>query len=557
MTSNEINDMFIMSVKYNHMEITKYLLQNGANLHFNNGYSLITAAQNDRLELVKYLISEGINVNTRNSQALIDAARNGYLEIVKLLIYRSCFPIQLETKSQSIVCAKDSLGLNIRLYTLTIAEYASYKFRQPIYQQYDVWREVAYYEYVRENILKRRQSPNFPLLYAFFLSPNNKIDFFSLKKSCLTQKDLLTKDYKKFVEIHKLKSQEPVKNMKFLPLTISDYGSNIINKLPDEIYVDLQFYSGTTLVVVTEAPHHNLYQWASRLYQKDGIVNRMISHGYHEDYVWIGILFQIISALFVMQIHGIYIRNMTISDNIYIKDVPTSGKGLGYWKFIINGIPYYLPNYGYIPMIDTNFKDIIQESRALPKTNREYKIYSSDIFGEKLDLQSVRDKVFENYRNIINTNAFTKEHTINNVMKPPETIMTMIGRMMIDNETNLGIVLSKYFRQLLNNRIGTLLRKDTEVPNIREITGQFANGEMAVEVIEDNVYKWCMVIKQKPDGFVEIISRSCTKTNEFVDRTVRVETLKQYSCTERIEQSFGRSDTNLSEENLLETYIIS
>nr|URM62240.1 hypothetical protein [Mimivirus sp.] len=84
-----------------------------------------------------------------------------------LLIYRSCFPIRLDQTSQSVTCARNSLGLNIRLYALTCAEYYSYKFRQSYLIEYDVWRELAYYEYIRENIIKKKQSPNFPLLYAF------------------------------------------------------------------------------------------------------------------------------------------------------------------------------------------------------------------------------------------------------------------------------------------------------------------------------------------------------------------------------------------------------
>lgn len=474
-----------------------------------------------------------------------------------LLIYRSCFPIQLDAKSQSVICAKESIGLNIRLYSLTIAEYYSYKFRQPIYKEYDVWREVAYYEYVRENIIKTRQSPNFPILYAFFLSPNRKIDFFSLKKGCLTQKDMLTREYQRFLEVHKLRNIEPNKSMVYRPLTISDYGRRNINKLPDEIDIELQFYSGTTLIVITEAPTQNLYQWASRIYETEGIVKRMISSGFYNEDVWLNILFQIIYGLYILQIHGIYVRNMTIEDNIYIKDLPSSGQSMGYWKYVINGIPYYLPNYGYIVLIDTNFKDIVPQMKTLGPYKREYKIYTSNIFGKSYSMESVRKKVFDNFRNIINTNAFTKEHTYNNVMKPPEYIMTLIGKMMEYTDPNLEHIFIKYFRQFLNNRIGTLLRKDTEVPNIREFTTSFKNGEMAVEVIEENLYKWCIIIEQEPDGFVKILTKEKPNIPDFIEKRIRMETLKQYPSSERIEQNFNGTGTNFSEDSLLETYIIN
>lgn len=473
-----------------------------------------------------------------------------------LLIYRSCFPIRMDGKSQSIICAKDSIGLNIRLYALSYAEYYSYKFRQVVYKEYDVWRELAYYEYVRENILKKKRSPNFTLLYAFFLSPNRKIDFFSLKKNCLTQKDMLTEQYQKFVQIHTLFSSVKPSTEIIRPMTLPDAARKVIAKLPDEIDPMLQAYSGTILILVTEAPHHNLYQWASRIYEKDGIVRKMISHGFHDENVWIGVLFQIISALYVMQLHGIYMRYMTIEDNIYIKDLQTYGKAAGYWIYVIDGISYYVPNYGYVVMIDSNFKDIVPSGKTIERCKREYKIYTSDIIGKRYSMASIRRKVFENYRNIINTNVFTKEHTQNNVMKPPEKIMNFIGSMMLDHEDNLGKVLSKHFRMLMHNRIGTFLKKDLEIPHIRETTTRLQYGELAIEVIEQDVYKWCLILESNDDGTVRIITRDTPTSSDFIDKTVRIETIKQFSSSEKIEQT-SSADVNLSEEQLLETYILN
>jgi len=473
-----------------------------------------------------------------------------------LLIYRSCFPIKMDKISQSTICAKNSIGLNIRLYSLSCAEYYLYTLRQPTYKEYDVWRELAYYEYIRDNILKKKKSPNFPLVYGFLLSPNKKIDFFSLKKRTLTQKEQLSAEYKRFIEIHTLFSSVKPSTDIIRPMTLPDMAKKVIAKLPDEIDPIMQVYSGTTLIIITEAPNHNLYQWASRIYEKEGIVNKMISHGYHEEPVWFGVLFQIIAALYVMQIDGIYMRNMTIEDNVYIKDLQIYGKASGYWKYVIDGISYYIPNYGYVVMLDSNFKDIIPSGQTNEQCKREYKIYTSNIIGKKYPIADIRKKVFENYRNIINTNSFTNEHTQNNVSKPPQFIMNLISSMMIDPEMDLGKIISTYFRAFMHNRIGTLLRKDTEVPNIREITSPFRNGEMAIEVIEEDKYKWCLVLNTKPNSIIEIITRKDDKSTDFMVTDVRVETLKQYSASEKIEQN-NSSDLNLSEDELLETYLVT
>ena len=475
-----------------------------------------------------------------------------------LLIYRSCFPIRLYEPGQSIVCAKNSVGLNIRLYSLTYAEFYSYKFRQIVYKEYDVWRELAYYEYMRENVIKKRQSPNFPLLYAFFLSPNRKIDFFALKKNCLTQKDFLSQEHYRFKGIHEFFSNvKPIeKLLRPIQLQLPDTVRKVITKLPDEMDPELQKYSGTTMILITESPHHNLYQWASRIYENEGIARRMISHGFNDENVWLGVLFQIVSALSVMQIHGIYMRDMTIEDNVYIKDLQSRGKAMGYWKYIINGISYYIPNYGYVVYIDSNFKDIIPPGVTIERCKREYKIYTSNIIGIQYPMDFIRQKVHENYKRIVSTNAFTKEHTQNNVTKPPEKIMKLLEIMMTDTEIDLAKIISKYFRFFMHNRIGTLLRKDTEIPNIREITGQFKIGEMAIEVLEENLYKWCLVLSIKPDGIIEIITRENPQSHDFVTKDTRIESLKQYSSSEKIDQNTSPL-VNLSEEELLETYIIS
>jgi len=477
-----------------------------------------------------------------------------------MLLYRSCFPIKLDQGSKRTVCAKNSIGLNIRLYALTVAEFFSHYFKQQIYKQYDVWRELIYYEYVRENIIKRKQSPNFTLLYAFFVSLNRNIDFFCLKRSTLTQKDLLTIEFKTFQKLYALES-----NIKSKEKLKAIFDQNLLNRtrpgkpLPDETDPNLQRYSGNILILITEAPNHNLYQWASRSYETDGIVKKMVRHGFHDDDVWLGILFQIVSAIYVMQLHCLYISNMTIEDNIYIKDLQAEGNIMGYWKYVIDGISYYIPNHGYLVMIDTNFKDIVSDTRVMDTTiQRQFKIDANNIYDSRSNKEELQKKIYQNYRNIINTNAFTKEHTQNDLSGLPPTVSIFIGKMMEDTEPDLGKIIFKYFRQFLNNRIGTYLKKDTEVPNIRDPAEAFKPGEMLAYVEATNTYKWCMysvnsssnpnkekvLIKSKPDSDIEEIE-------------VEKNNLQQYSPSEKIEQNFSGSGAKLSEDDLLETYIIN
>lgn len=550
-----------------------------------------SAILGDRLKICEYVRQILVNVNDGEDIALssckghkslmsyikfMELNPNYYSTIHKnpykglpfgMLLYRSCFPIKLDQASKTTVCAKNSIGLNIRLYSLSIAEYYSHFFRQEIMKKYDVWRELIYYEYVRENIIKKKQSPNFTLLYAFFISLNRNIDYFCLKKSTLTQKDLLTIEFKTFKKLNDIRAKIEVKlNTIVEPESIFDKNQFLLdknvpeNKLPDEQNANLQKYSGNVLIMVTEAPHHNLYQWASRIYETDGIVKKMISAGFHDEPVWLSILFQIVSALHVMQIHGLYIRNMTIEDNIYIKDLRSDGNIMGYWKYIINGISYYVPNHGYLVMIDSNFKDIGQDARVTATTiRREFKIDSINIYGVPCDKDVIRDKIYQNYRNIINTNAFTKEFTQNDVFKPTEYIMNIISTMMEDTEKDLGKIIFKYFRRFLNNRIGTYLKKDPEIPNIRDATEAFKSGELLAHLEAKDTYRWCMYSgnpSTNPNK-ENILTKDTPDSIDIIEKEVEKNNLKQYSLTEKIEQNSSGLEVKLSEDDLLETYIIN
>jgi len=489
-----------------------------------------------------------------------------------LLIYNSCFPIKMDKPSQSIICAKDSIGLNIRLYSLSLAEYLSHKLRQPIYKCYDVWRELIYYEYMREYILKKKKSPNFILMYTFFMSANAKIDFYALKKGCLTQKDMLTDAYRRFRDNHipviaapVVAKGQPLPPRPGAPATPAKLDCQktklMINGeyLPDEIDPLLQKFSCRTLIVITEAPQHNLYQWSSMIYEQDGIVSKMISHGYHDENVWLSVLFQITSALYVLQKEGIYLKDMSIEDNVYIKDLQSGGYMMGYWIYVIDGISYYVPNYGYLVLIDSNFKDLVPNTAALTQSPRQYKILSSaNMFNKKDAVDEIEDKVFQNYRNIINTNAFTKDNTKNNVLRPPESICKLIDRMTVDQSTKkINEVILKHFGGLMNNRIGTYLKKD-EIANIRSITGTFKKGELAIQTIDSETYKWVLIAADKVDatGAIGTIQRSTPESNDFVHIAVQQSSLKQYSHSEKIEQNYIGTDAVFSEDKLLETYVM-
>ena len=65
-----------------------------------------------------------------------------------MLLYRSAYPIRYELDHNNISIAKESTGLNVRIYELNRAEIQANILSNKINKMlFDVWREVRFYEY--------------------------------------------------------------------------------------------------------------------------------------------------------------------------------------------------------------------------------------------------------------------------------------------------------------------------------------------------------------------------------------------------------------------------
>jgi len=112
-----IDEAFRLAARNGYLDIVKYLLLNGANIHSNN-IALSWAALNNHIEVVKFLIHEGADVHHSNNYALALSAYNGYNNIVKYLIAEGADVRPIILDNQSI--KSDTLG--IMLNRLVIEE---------------------------------------------------------------------------------------------------------------------------------------------------------------------------------------------------------------------------------------------------------------------------------------------------------------------------------------------------------------------------------------------------------------------------------------------------
>jgi hypothetical protein len=620
--------------------------------------------------LLRYL--KFMELNPYNANQISDNPYKGLPD--GMLIYKSCYPIRYNKHDNNVECAKNSIGMNIRIYKMSVGEYSVRQHKQSNYYDFDMWREIAYYEYIREHIMKPNICPNFVMLFGYFINENCNIDFAKLSE--ITGK--YTEPKPEFIvggDTHQgygpidiangqgsIKYGQPTSNFKPLikpnarvfrphpkvnviqanPVNLSGppgtriwSGGNDATKAaikdgpgqiggyvnappfmahsqnlmgPDtmdfnpmtaeigysphnavdvdgvELHRNPDAYSGRALVALTEAPTQSLYSWASKTYKKEGNIKRMVSTGYHKSDVWLSILFQIMAALYTLQIHNITFNDFKISDNVYIKDISDHDNVTRYWKYKIDGIDYYIPNYGYMALIDSNYKDVDKANFTISKAagqksqkNEKYKIYG-DLFiqdggGCKEDNTLINDMCFKAFKECFSINSFSNAFTAVGGVKPPDEALEIIKK--VENRitqtgggdtpsNKIGDYIHSCMGRFLNNRTGTYL-KETEVANIRKDDHtELKAGRLVVHEIQHETFKFVTFKElKKEDKQLAIIftkkdvGAQDVASNDIIESEVRLETLFNYSNYESIAQNYKPNESKLNDEELLETYVIN
>jgi hypothetical protein len=85
-SKGKVDELLFNASNKGSLELVKYSLEKGANIHGNNDEALRWASANGQLEVVKYLVEQGANIHALNDNALIWASIYGHLEVVKYLV---------------------------------------------------------------------------------------------------------------------------------------------------------------------------------------------------------------------------------------------------------------------------------------------------------------------------------------------------------------------------------------------------------------------------------------------------------------------------------------
>lgn len=531
-----------------------------------------------------------IELNPNNPNLISD---NPYMGLPdNMLVYKSCYPIRYNPVNNTTQCSPASLGMNIRIYGLSIAEFQTRNIENQEYYRFDTWREIAYYEYVREQIVKQKICPNFVIMYAYFISLDCKIDFVKLNmlknsrsgisnyfigNQVLQQPSTdtyYTKTWKNDLMSY-YNSNPDLTSFPILPYLTKAMTKEGYFKMVKPIVDNNPFlsnYSGKALVTFTEAPTYNLLDWASKKYQRSDNfkVHAMVNSGFHDVSIWKSIIFQIMAALCTLQIHKISFTNFSVIDNIYIQDTKAHSNNTMHWKYIINGVEYYVPNYGFVVLIDSNFKDIKSEYSTHPPKDKVYKIISSIYDDIDNDVIANKDLVQANsvqaFLNTINSNVFTNSFVTNGGTKPPEDILRMLSNInndvnnmfRLDKNMKISDIIFRHANFFLNNRIGTILKYE-EIASIQKTnTDKFVPGQIIVREFKNDTYDFVLFKEYSDDKSARILTDLRTNVNkkQLVEIVVDSASIYHYSIYDKINQDYVNK-INFNEEHLLETYIIN
>jgi len=525
-------------------------------------------SKNSLLSHIKFL-----DLNPYNTYRFSD---NPYKGLPKdFLIYRSCYPIQRNERDGMTMCSKNSMAVNLRIYKLTVGAYKINKQNKTNYIDYSQWREVAFYEFMREFIIKKKICPNFVSMHGFYTCEKSQIDFDKVnilktydntKKVSYNETTFLQNYLQKNIQkqqkqediLQNMQNQFGILNARFLNMPQQVKPAQQTPTTTKEPVEDLNAYTGAVLAVMTESPTYNLYNWASKLYQLEGNTKRMINTGFHTDAVWIGLIFQLMAALLVMQINNICINNFSIRNNVFIKDLSADANVTNYWKYKINNIDYYIPNHGHLLLLDSNYDDV-EPSKSThfidASNNKQFKI-DGKIFDKTKDFKV---DCFKAFITAIDSNNFKGDFISEGGTAPQPDTLALLSNIYSeattkDAPTDINYYIMKYMRRYMNNRVGTFL-KEQEYSHIRPDDMRNAKPGELVVLDEGNGVNRFVLLVNIDNTEATVITRN-DDLSEIIDKKYPVSSLLNYSRHEPIVQNYKVNEANLSEEAIIETYNI-
>ena len=511
--------------------------------------------------------------------------RNPYHDMSsEMMLFRAAYPIRYDRERDFISIAKQSTGLNVRIYRMSVGALLAKNLNQNInFYNFDVWRDIYYYEHIRENIVKKKVSPNFANLILYTMDKKSNFDW--------TKMEQIKKD-----NVNLFNFQQNEKNRQTVNL-LHDYERNlsqldtflpmkqVSNALSDELQKkldreleekwmiyntdknpedrvtleefkrirlieeakdDITRASNEALVAITESATSNIIRWASPVYESHGAVKKMISTGFHTDEVWFSVIFQMVSVFLVLNKEKIMFDELSLENNFYIKDMFSKPNNRGYWRYRVrekNGfLNYHIPNFGYLVLFDSRYSDLKHsetnlDKKGLTNENRRYKLYMkqfkdngegnqyyADADARDKDKDKAnklrKDILLDQLKELFRRDNFTKKFKIKGGGVPSDRVLNLLDQ--IANSRSINEAITDNFNPYLSQKAGEYLSV-SEYKYIDTLTlpEKTVPGELVVYEEGHQTFIWGVIKKKENDRITLYLGGE-------QEKVVNINSLKRY-----------------------------
>jgi len=362
-------------------------------------------------------------------------------------------------------------------------------------KNFNVWREIEYYRFIRDNINRDLTTPNFVQSYCYFVDNDS--------------------------------------HLSFLKNGFNDFEEN---------FKDV--YSNKTLILLTESPSSNIFTWCSDIYQSEKNIKKQVYRGFKDENEWSSIIAQILITFYVMDKYNFTFVDMKLNSNFYIKDLGSTRDSMQYWKYTINFIDYYIPNYGSLLLVDSDYRDL---DKKFP-----FKILSEFLEDDKAD---IKENIRINAKECLNLDNFGQEFKNIGGVRPPEEILTLLNNIYKDLDNNLTFeeIIKNNFLKYIHNRVGTPIRDPELRYIIKSDIRPFRKGNLVIYESRYQNYDILLYLENKDEYTCECVTK---ENGNCIIKTISKDLLYHYSNSEIIRQDIKVGEPSLNLDYIIENYVI-
>jgi len=284
----------------------------------------------------------------------------------------------------------------------------------------------------------------------------------------------------------------------------------------------------------------------------------MISTGYHTHEVWCSVIFQLVYAFAVLQKLELYIDNFSLENNVYIKDLFYDSNNVGSWIYIVNNIEYYVPNYGYLVLIDSKYNDIIQKyniyGKPITSDDKLYKI-SGRIYKDYDAKVNYQDKILQQFKTIINPDNFGYLLKQKGGMQVDDKTKDLLNKLylLVNTEPDISKFMQKLFTNFMHNRLGTYLMVSEKEKIIQTPLNNITKSKLMIWEEKNNLYQWVVFLGNEDDNGITKSRILCNINSTIQEKLVFTGSLFSYPNYEVI-QNQSKLNLRYDDKYIFETY---